>query len=134
MDHEKGGSVLKCTAEESSRQPVVALPAFCEEGKGCSGWSSGGPVMTCGWELGTAAMEHLEMGEWGFGWGRKHPWWLGTSWEEWQGGQGSLLPRLLMHGTQRVTNPAVHVGKRARTSKKMDVCWGKHRHCGHPGA
>ena len=45
MGHEKGGNVLKCTTEESSRQPVVALHAFCEEGKGCSNWSSCGPIM-----------------------------------------------------------------------------------------
>ena len=73
------------------------------------------PSWTCCWELGAAAMEHVEMGDWGFGWGRRHPWWLETSWEGWW---GSLLPHLLMHGTERVTNPAVHVGTRTRTSKK----------------
>lgn len=45
MGHEKGGNVLKCIAEESSQQLVVAPYAFCEEGKGCRYSSSGGPIM-----------------------------------------------------------------------------------------
>ena len=45
MGHENGGNVLKCATEESTWQPVVAPHASCEEGKGCSNWSSGGPIM-----------------------------------------------------------------------------------------
>jgi len=76
------------------------------------------PSRTCCWELGAARTEHLEMGDWGFGWGRRHPWWLGNSWEGWQRAQGSLVPHSLMHGAEMVKTPVIHVGIRARTSKK----------------
>lgn len=117
MGHEKRGNDLKCRRE----QPGASCCASCFFVRWARAAATGpqvAPSWTCGWEPVTAATEPWEMGDWGFGWGRRCPWWLGTSWEGWWGAQGSLLPHLLMHGTERVTNPAVHAGTRTRTSKK----------------
>lgn len=109
-------NVWKCTAGESRQQVVVVLPGCCEEGKG-SNCFSGGPIKDV---VGSCWHRALEMGDWG----SRHPSWLGTSWEGWQGAWGCLL--LHVHGVERATNPAVHAGARTRTSK-MQMLAGENR-------
>lgn len=118
MGDEKGGNVLKCAAEESSRHPVIAPLAFCEEGKGCSDWSSGGPIMDLCLGDGHCSHGGLGNGRMGLLLGKEASFMVRDRLGGVVGAQGSLLPRLLTHSTQRVTNPAVHVGTRTRTSKK----------------
>lgn len=110
MGHEKGCFKMHCRREQAA-------------GGCCSAWLWWGgkgqqlfprcPHQGCCWEQGAADTKHWEMGDWG----SRHPFWLGTSREGWQGVWGCLL--LHVHGVERATNPVVHEGTRTRTSKKQ---------------
>lgn len=59
-------NVLKCTAEESRQQVVIALHGFCEKGKGSNSFS-GDPIEDAArsWVLLTQSIGKWETGETG---------------------------------------------------------------------
>lgn len=136
MGHEKGGNVLKCIAEESSWQPVVAPHAFCEEGKGCRYSSSGGPIMDMCLGAGHCGHGALGNGRMGFQL-RKGASFAVRDWLRGVvvvGSLGETAPLFAHAQHSKGHKPCGPCGNKDQNFKKTRVCWEKHRYCGHPGA